>query len=221
MSELENKPQPQKGQLPAQPNNGHNSERSFVNKLSESHPTAEKGIEKADSLEAKVMYYEARKAYDNDDISDSLAILRKIISLFPDFSPSYYLLARIYQNKFFEPQQAFEYYQKCLKYTPEFADFYLDYGYFLYYIDRYEDAKKMLTIGLSKLGMNRLVTYETLARIAELEQNFDKAVEYYEKTLFNLCTNLDGFSVESLAKEIERCREKKIYLGLEEDLDEE
>ena len=116
-------------------------------------------------------------------ISEAKELLEEILNENPDFGKAHNHFGWIYANKLSNFEKGEYHYKLAIKFDPKYPASYINYIYLLVDIAKFDEAKKMITIGLTQVqGVDKASYYSELARINEFERNFIQAYLLYKKS---------------------------------------
>lgn len=156
-------------------------------------------------LECEEMFAKADALIKEGDITGAVEMLFKITQRNPQFGKAYNHLGWVYENKYKNYSKAEEFYQKALRYTPEYPASYLNYTYFLSSLSRYDELKSHLEKSLTIPSVAKETIYNEYAIMLEMQQKPQEAMDFYVKAAM---TTLDSTKLTQYKDSIERCKQK-------------
>ncbi len=146
-------------------------------------------------------------------IQAGFELVVKILQYNPQFGKAYNYLGWIYETQYQNYIYAEEYYKQAMKYEPDYAPTYYNYGYLLLSSGRFDELKAYLDRALNIPNICKDKIYNYYALMFEMQQNLEPAMNYY----FNAAmTALDTNILTYYQEGIKRC---KIKLELKNSLD--
>lgn len=116
-------------------------------------------------------------------ISDAKELLEEILNDYPDFGKAHNHLGWIHTNKLSNYEKGEYHYNLAIKFDPKYPPSYLNYIYLLVDIAKFNEAKKIINIGLTQVeGIDKASYYSELARVYEFERDFIQAYKMYKKS---------------------------------------
>jgi tetratricopeptide (TPR) repeat protein len=156
-------------------------------------------------LEAEEMFAQADKLLNDGVILDAIEKLTQILRRNPRFGKAYNHLGWVYETKYKNMQRAEEYYKAAMQYAPHYNAAYLNYGYFLSNLQRFDDLKAHLDKVSQIPGIAKDTIANEYAIMYEMQGNLQEAIDHYQKAAI---VTLDITKLDKYKESIERCRRK-------------
>ncbi|MDX1904279.1 MAG: tetratricopeptide repeat protein [Thermonemataceae bacterium] len=152
------------------------------------------------------LFFKADQLIKDNLIGDAHNTLMQIIQRDASYGRAYNHLGWLYETKYKDLKKAEEYYQKALEASPEYTPIYLNYSICLSTMGKYAELEAFLDKAINVAGVNKSQLYNEYAIMYEMQGNFEKAIEFYQKAVNHSLNNSDiGIYQES----IDRCSRKR------------
>ncbi len=158
------------------------------------------------NLEADAIFFDADQKIKDGKTTEALNMLIGLIEKFPEYGRAYNHIGFIYETKYREAKKAEEFYQKALKYSPEYPATYLNYALVLSTMEKFDALEVLLNQGLTIQGVNKDRLYNEFGIMRELQQRYEEAIDFFKKAIKSSLSEND---IELYRKNIQRCRVKE------------
>lgn len=147
----------------------------------------------------------ATRYLENNQLIESIAILEKIINLYPKFGPAYNCLGGIAFFLFDNFTEARAYFEKALEVDPQYPITYVNYAKLLNQLEKHKYLADFASNALKVPNVDKAKIYEELGKMYEKERHLEDALKMYDLALNN---SLDTLEVENLLSHLDRCNVK-------------
>ncbi|MCS6821745.1 MAG: hypothetical protein NZ551_07735 [Microscillaceae bacterium] len=161
-------------------------------------------------LELDRLFFKADNEIKDGLIVEAFDTLTYIIERDTEYGKAYNHLGWIYETKYKDYKKAEECYKLALKYAPEYTAVYLNYAIVLSTLEKFEELEQLLAKALQVPGINKSKIYNEYGIMYEMQQKFDKAIEYYKKSI---AFSLNNDDMRIAQESIQRCQTKMDILG--------
>ena len=142
----------------------------------------------------------------------SWSILNGVIYEFPEYGPAYNYKGWLCVHVLKAYEEAKEYFELAIKYSPDYQPTYVNYASLLNTLDKYQELEELIKKALLIEGIDKVNLYSEWGLLYEKTQNFDQAIEsYLEAIKYSL--HYDEISL--LEESMNRCTSKKNILTLQ------
>ncbi|MCS6795316.1 MAG: tetratricopeptide repeat protein [Raineya sp.] len=159
-----------------------------------------------DKAELDNMFFEADELIKSNLIGDAINKLQEIIHRDPTYGKAYNHLGWIYETKMRNYPKAEEYYKKSLEYSPEYLPAYINYAICLSTMNKFDELEVHLENALKQPGIATNSIYNEYGIMYEIQGNYDKAIEYYQKAINY---SLNHNDIQIYQDSISRCNLKR------------
>ncbi|MGI8640236.1 MAG: tetratricopeptide repeat protein [Pyrinomonadaceae bacterium] len=156
-------------------------------------------------LECEEMFAQADRLLNEGVIMEAVEKLMQILKRNSRFGKAYNHLGWVYETKYKNTERAEEYYKAAMQFAPNYNAAYLNYGYFLSNLGRFDELKTHLDKVSNLPGIATDTIANEYAIMYEMQGNLQEAIDYYEKAAI---VTLDTLKLDKYKESIERCRKK-------------
>jgi tetratricopeptide (TPR) repeat protein len=151
------------------------------------------------------MFLEAEADIRNSNYHEAFQKYEEILYEEPGYAPAHNSIGWIYKTQFDNYQKAEVHFRAAMKADREYPHPYFHFASLLLDLERYAELEKHLYQCLTMRSIDKSWVYYRYGMLSELNGQFIKAIEYYEKALINTMSN---DKVKDYQTDIERCRIK-------------
>ena len=173
---------------------------SLINKKLKNMPNNQ-NLKEADQL-----FFDGDNKLVQNQTEQAKTDFEKAIEKYPEHGRSHNHLGFLYETKYQDFTKAEEHYKKAIEYAPEYQAGYSNYSRLLSITNKFDELEKLLEKALEIPGANKMRIYNEYAIMYENKGEFDKAIEYYKKTITYAFVMQDFYLFKD---SIERCKMKK------------
>ncbi|NJN87367.1 MAG: tetratricopeptide repeat protein [Leptolyngbyaceae cyanobacterium SL_7_1] len=147
----------------------------------------------------------ATQYLESNQLVECIAILEKIVALYPMYGPAYNHLGWIAMSFFHQLEQAKIYYQKAIECSPNYPVTYVNYAKTLNFLEEYQLLAEVIEQAIRLPPVDKAKIYEEAGKMYEKQHKLKDAIAAYQQAIQQ---SLDITEVEDLLNHLERCRLK-------------
>jgi len=169
-------------------------------------------LEKKKNLTTDERYFKALSLIEEGgkEVVQAKELLEGILDEDPTYGKAHYSLAKLYEGPYKEPKKARDNYKLALEASPTYPDTYCDYAAFLAQDSEYAEAQSLLDKALDIQGTNKSRIYRQYGILHELQQQYDLALEHFQKAVQFAMTDAE---VQLANDGLKRCEKKRDILA--------
>ncbi|MDQ6985123.1 MAG: tetratricopeptide repeat protein [Candidatus Dojkabacteria bacterium] len=161
------------------------------------------------NFDAEREYLKAVEALEAGKWSSAFEVLIDITKNYPEFAKGYYSLGWLFFHKLGNHRLALKMYNKCLELDIESIKFQHSFIHVLIVMKEFKTLKTILTSAEKLPGIDLSIIFDAYGQMYELQGDFDKALEYYKKSLE---LDINNGAVEHFNDAVKRCNRKQEIL---------
>jgi len=156
-------------------------------------------------MECEELFAQADKLLNDGVIMEAVEKLSQILKRNPRFGKAHNHLGWVYETKYKNAARAEEYYKAAMQYAPHYNASFLNYGYFLSNLGRFDELKAHLDKMSNIAGIAKDIIFNEYGIMYEMQGNPQTAIDYYQKAAM---ITLDNGKLDRYRESIERCQKK-------------
>jgi len=156
-------------------------------------------------MECEELFAQADKLLNDGVIMEAVEKLSQILKRNPRFGKAHNHLGWVYETKYKNAARAEEYYKAAMQYAPHYNASFLNYGYFLSNLGRFDELKAHLDKMSNIAGIAKDIIFNEYGIMYEMQGNPQTAMEYYQKAAI---VTLDSLKLDKYKEAADRCRKK-------------